>query len=83
MQRPPGEARWPRLYPPTEEAGCPLRLGEKDGGGWGRGNLGLWAMELEFEPMTAFRPHPLCCQLPGGQQVCWSQPPGAQLTASL
>lgn len=66
-----------------EEARCPLRLGEKDGGGWGRGNLGLWAMELEFEPMTAFQPHPLFCLLPGGQQVCWSQPPGARLIASL
>lgn len=46
-------------------------------GAGGQGNLGLWGMELKFEPMTALQPVPCSASSPEGQQVCWSQPPRA------
>lgn len=62
VQRPPGGPGQGGAVFPTEVARD--LLGEKAGGGRGVENLGLWGMELESEPTTAFPPHPRHCQLP-------------------
>lgn len=58
-------------------AAGPTQLWEEDGGGRGRGSLGLWCMELEFEPVAALLQAPslTACCVGGLQQLCLHHSP--------